>query len=231
MYSHSPDGSKIYVTSWADYRVYVISTATNTVSDTIAIGTNPEGVSVSPDGSKVYVTDEMTNNISVISTATNTVMDTIAVGKWPEGVSVSPDGSKVYVANSGSNTVSVINTAENSVMATIPVGKSPFSLGNFISIYPSHLGIDSPDIISADIEVYPNPVTDYLTIESPQGEVGSGNKQQAVIEITNIQGQLIKTFTSTGNKTNIDVSAFVKGVYIVRIRTNSGIFNKKVIIE
>ena len=38
-----------------DNTVSVINTATNTVSATITVGTDPYGVSVSPDGSKVYV--------------------------------------------------------------------------------------------------------------------------------------------------------------------------------
>ena len=40
-----------------DNTVSVINTATNTVSATITVGNNPDGVSVSPDGSKVYVTN------------------------------------------------------------------------------------------------------------------------------------------------------------------------------
>ena len=46
-------------------------------------------------------------------------------------------------------------------------------------------------MVSENIEAFPNPATNNLTIESPQ----------AVIEILNIQGQLIKTLATTGNKT------------------------------
>ena len=82
-----------------DNTVSVINTATNTVSATITVGSDPNGVSVSPDGSKVYVANEGANTVSVINTATNTVTATITVGTNPYGISVSPDGSKVYVAN------------------------------------------------------------------------------------------------------------------------------------
>ena len=44
--------------SIGDNTVSVINTATNTVSATITVGTNPNGISVSPDGSKVYVANE-----------------------------------------------------------------------------------------------------------------------------------------------------------------------------
>ena len=72
------------------------------------------------------------------------------------------------------------------------------------------------------IRVYPNPATDNLIIKSPQ---------TAVIEITNIQGQLIKTLIATSNKTNIDVSAFPSGVYVVEVKTEKEVEVKKFIKE
>ncbi len=77
------------------------------------------------------------------------------------------------------------------------------------------------DINNANnIAIYPNPATNTLTIETPQA---------AVIEITNIQGQLIKTLTTTGNKTNIDVSALPGGVYILQAKTEKGVVVNKFI--
>ena len=58
--------------------------------------------------------------------------------------------------------------------------------------------------------IFPNPANNYITIEVPQ---------QAIIEIINIQGQLIKTLAASGNKTNIDVSTFPRGVYVVEVKT------------
>ncbi len=70
--------------------------------------------------------------------------------------------------------------------------------------------------------IFPNPTVDNLTIES---------LQSAVIEITNIQGQLVKTITATGNKTNIDVSALPCGVYIVQAKMEKGVAVSKFIKE
>ena len=47
---------------------------------TIAVGTEPYGVSVTPDGMKVYVTNSNTNTVSVINGVTDTVSATITVG-------------------------------------------------------------------------------------------------------------------------------------------------------
>jgi hypothetical protein len=82
-----------------------------------------------------------------------------------------------------------------------------------------------PNIISGikyqepvtNFNIFPNPATSNLTVETTQ---------QVTIEIFNIQGQLIKTLppcgeagATTGNKTNIDVSAFPSGVYIVQVKS------------
>jgi hypothetical protein len=70
-----------------------------------------------------------------------------------------------------------------------------------------------------------------MTIESPQEEVGSDGKRESVIEITNIEGQLIKTFTTIGNKTNINVATLPDGVYIVEMKTEKGFAVGKFIKE
>ena len=54
-YLYVPMEVKYMLRMNADYTVSVINTATDTVSATITVGTEPFGVSVSPDGSKVYV--------------------------------------------------------------------------------------------------------------------------------------------------------------------------------
>ncbi len=165
-----------------------------------------------------YITNSNDNTVSVINVATNTVTATIAVGAQPQGVSVSPDGNKVYVANYGSNTVSVINTATNTVTATITVGSQPYAFGNFISIYPSHLGIAPQSMLSA-ISVYPNPATDNLQIQTalPIKE----------IEITDIAGRLLYTTTAK----TINCSSFASGVYFIKATTSEGAVVKKFIKE
>ncbi|MGD0711422.1 MAG: FISUMP domain-containing protein [Bacteroidales bacterium] len=71
------------------------------------------------------------------------------------------------------------------------------------------------DILNKEmLKIYPNPATNNITIEVPQ---------PAIIDITNIQGQIIKTLKTIGNKTNIDISAFPDGVYVVEMKTEKGI--------
>ena len=77
-------------------------------------------------------------------------------------------------------------------------------------------------VTNNDIKIYPNPTINELSIESPQS---------AVIGIINIQGQLIKTITAIGTKTNIDVSDLPSGLYIVKVQTTKGMSVSKFIKE
>jgi len=68
------------------------------------------------------------------------------------------------------------------------------------------------------ISIYPNPAINNITIETPQ---------QATIKVLNIQGQLMKTLSTSANKTNIDVSALPNGFYVVETKTEKGVVVRK----
>ncbi|WP_406510602.1 beta-propeller fold lactonase family protein [Streptomyces sp. NBC_00212] len=124
-YRTGPNGSTLYITNYASASVSVINTATNTVTTTVPVGTQPFGIVVTPNGNTAYVTNSNDNTVSVINTATNSVTATVPVGNHPDGVAVTPDGAHVYLVSQNSNTATVIATATNTVTATIPVGAIP----------------------------------------------------------------------------------------------------------
>ncbi|MEM3431431.1 MAG: YncE family protein, partial [Candidatus Micrarchaeia archaeon] len=115
----------VYVTNHLSNNVSVINGATNTVIQTIPVGSGPYGVAFDSSNGYVYVANCLSNNVSVINGATNTVIQTIPVGSGPEGVAFDSSNGYVYVTNDGLNTVSVINGATNTVIQTIPVGFWP----------------------------------------------------------------------------------------------------------
>jgi YVTN family beta-propeller protein len=116
----TPDGAYVYATEFsttATTNVNMISTATNAVVASIAVGNNPSGVAVSPDGRSVYATNNASNTVSVFGAGNLTpTITTITVGSGPYSVAFTPDGAFAYVVNRGSDTVSVINTATQSVV-------------------------------------------------------------------------------------------------------------------
>ena len=84
------------------------------------------------------------------------------------------------------------------------------------------VGIKNINADNHHIAVYPNPATSNVTIESPL---------HSVIEISNIEGQLIRTLASNSIKTNINVSALPSGVYVVAVKTENGTEVRKFVKE
>jgi len=140
-----------------------------------------------------------------------------AIGMYDDGAtSVAVDGSgNTYVAGVfrgptlifGSTTLTVMNTAGDYDVFLAKSGSTSgmYELSNSLSI-----------------SVFPNPATNILTIETPN---------MASIEILNIQGQQIKTIAASNNKTTFDISSFTSGMYLVKVKTETGIEVKKFVKE
>ncbi len=77
--------------------------------------------------------------------------------------------------------------------------------------------------LSNNISIYPNPTSSTLTIET-----NSNTKQN--LEIVNLIGQSLYTY-NIYSKATVDVSAFPKGVYLIKLNTDKGIFVKKFVKE
>lgn len=85
-------------------------------------------------------------------------------------------------------------------------------------IFVPNLSIEA--IEDLDYNIFPNPVTDILTIDS-------NNSKTKEIELFTISGQQIKSFTSNNKSIQIDVSQFQSGTYILKINNIPYKFIKK----
>src|ERR1044071_1869531 len=77
-----------YVANENSTTVSVIDTATNTITATIPVGSNPASVALTPDRPFLYVANAGSNSVSVVDTATNTVTATVPVGSLPLSVAI-----------------------------------------------------------------------------------------------------------------------------------------------
>lgn len=117
----TPNNTSLYVLNPSNNTVTAISTATNSVIATIAVGSQPVGIAISPDGSTAYVTNTGSNDVSVIDLSTNTVVATIPGIPQPKALTFNGDGSRVFVASNSS--VIVIDTSTRTIVgAPIAVG-------------------------------------------------------------------------------------------------------------
>jgi len=178
----------------------VISTATNTVVNTIPVGAKgPVRISITPDGATAYVSNQG-GGISVVDLAYNTVEKVIVAGSVPYGSAVTPDGALVWVVDAGSGQISVIATATNTVSAT-----HTFTGGSDIAIagvpHTSQL-ITQP--LSPTLPNVFNFETNNFTVQYPPGTSFSGvDMTVKEVELTQAQFQQRVTGNQFANATCI----------------------------
>jgi YVTN family beta-propeller protein len=84
----SADAAKLYVSTGRGHKVFVIDTATNTVSGSFEVGERPWGIALALDGKTLYTANGPSNDISVVDLATQKVVQKVKVGRGPWGVVV-----------------------------------------------------------------------------------------------------------------------------------------------
>ena len=86
----------------------------------------------------------------------------------------------------------------------------------------NHDGVAEAETVN--VALFPNPAKEEITVLAEEGI------QQ--ITVCNLMGQQIKVVSLNGeNRCTVSTSGFVSGVYILRIRTNKGISNQRLIIK
>lgn len=68
-----------------------------------------------------------------------------------------------------------------------------------------------------EINVFPNPVSDYITIE------GEGLNHFEILDIT---GKVIEAVQTNKNKSSIDLSSLKSGLYVISIETDNGVIRR-----
>lgn len=118
------------VANEADGGVSVIDPSANTVTNTIAAGTSPEGIAYDPANGDLYAT-EVTSDVAVIDPTTNTTVTLIPgiATTSDDGIAVDPADGDLYVTGTRLGDVAVINPDTNAFDYTITVPGGPDGLG------------------------------------------------------------------------------------------------------
>lgn len=148
----SPDGSQAYCVDFNGY-VKVLSTSSNTITDTITVDYGSFDVIFSPDGAKAYVGVFSTGKVHVINTSTKTVSTSFTVATNARGLGISPDGGKLYIADVAGDAIRVVDTSTNSLIRTIslPSGASPYSVAvspDGKKVYAANFGNNTVSVIT-----------------------------------------------------------------------------------
>jgi uncharacterized repeat protein (TIGR01451 family) len=198
-----------YVANYGSNNVSIIDLSTNTVVETVAVGTNPIDVAITPDGNYAYVTNFNSDTISVIDTSNNSVVDTIVFDQFtrPNGIAITPDGNYAYVVNSGINNVAVIDLSTNTAVDNITVGNFPEEIaitpdGAYAYVTNAISGTTSVSVI----EISSNNVVDTISFEID----GFSRTPRSIV------------FTPDGNFAYVAVSvAYIDSVYVIDTSSNT----------
>jgi len=79
------------------------------------------------------------------------------------------------------------------------------------------------ELLSNNVKIYPNPVTDHLNIENAN--------PNADIIISTMGGRIVYFKKATTNKINIPVSELQRGLYLIRVEDDENVAADKIIIQ
>jgi len=85
------------------------------------------------------------------------------------------------------------------------------------------VGIETYTVNDIQTTVYPNPASDKITVES--------NQNINSIQLINNMGQVVYTATVNAEKTTINTTDISKGIYFLRVNSDAGAKNIKIIVQ
>ena len=142
---------------------------------------------------------------------------------WTLEVNSVVNGTRTIVASRANNTGDsndyVFNASAGSLTVIWAVGaSSQYSSGHSnrsATTLSVSLGISENNLLN--FEMYPNPVSDLLNIQLPTGT------EKAEVGVFDYTGRLVSSKTISSNDTAIDVQKISKGIYMIRVATNTKI--------
>ncbi|HKA01877.1 MAG TPA: beta-propeller fold lactonase family protein, partial [Candidatus Solibacter sp.] len=134
----SDNGQALYVSNWGSDSVSIIDTGTMRVTGRIAVGDNPNDMTMSKDG-RLFVSCSNDNTVHVVDTKTRQVIERISTaltpnspeGSTPNALALDRENQMLFVANADNNNVAVVRVTEKAkseVMGFLPVGWYPSAL-------------------------------------------------------------------------------------------------------
>jgi len=136
------------------------------------------------------------------------------------GLAVTFDSSDPIIASVSGNILTINSAGQCYITANASGDANHFSATPVQKLLKVLGGTGINDISSQNIIVYPIPANDKIFIKS---DIGISK-----VEIYSVDGQLMQLREANDVKT-VDVSALIKGAYIVRLFSDSGISTKMII--
>jgi hypothetical protein len=251
----SPDGSKMVIvngnTSSSIAEYFDFNNNSGAISNCINIQTNPicsyYGATFSSDNTKIYISAGI-NGYGIFQfdlNAGNGNPDSVRASKTKisdgqknyYGLQLAVDG-KIYASiygGVGGQYISVINYPNlpglscNCIDSAIYLngGLCSYTFPNFIDSYDySNTTFNCTTVYDesfqkTEISIYPNPATNIIQID--------GLCTNAIVDVYDISGKLLLTKQLISNQ--IDISSLAKGLYFIKLSTETGSVVRKFVKE
>lgn len=184
-----------------------------------APGTNSDGtpytgpISDTADNSILY------NRTAFLNICDSNHVDVVLCGHEHQNVAVDRKGNVISENWSGGTRYIQTAAAFNRSYRVISVDPAFVTVSSPLRSCEGFMGIKEPDA-SSDFSFFPNPANDKLIIKYPR---------KADVEIVNASGQILKTIYHSGAMTNVELANLAKGVYFLKLKTDTGIIVKRFI--
>lgn len=129
------------------------------------------------------------------------------------------------------NSLGFVNSQTATIKFRVTATSAPFtSLSDTLFLFITlGNGLNVKNGLTENVNVYPNPFTNQLTIQLP-----TTLSNKAMVELTDITGKII--FTDIATKTSneeivVNTNHLQKGIYILKVINNNQVFTKKIIKE
>ncbi len=126
-----PDGGEIFVSNLASDSVSEISTQTNEVGSTFAIGDRPAHGLVSGDGSALWISNSGADSLSLYSISDGKFISSLRLGNAPDALAFSADEHLLLAADTHSGDIAVIRTASKlgpALLTMLPAAGDPSAI-------------------------------------------------------------------------------------------------------
>src|SRR6478735_6021035 len=206
----SPDKKELYISVWGGDKIKIFNTTTRKITDSIAVGDNPNDICLTKNGQYLFVSNANDNSVSVIDVAQKKVIETLNAALYPNApagstsnsVALSADEKTLYIANADNNCLAVFdvsNPGSSKSKGFIPVGWYPTCvrvIGNKIFV-ANGKGYTS----------YPNPKY------KPYDTSSTYNYQKADIEQQYIGGLFQGTLSTINTPTEEQLATYSQLAY------------------
>lgn len=210
-------------------------TASGASSYTWSSGSNASVAVVSPSSSSIY-TVTAGNTATCVSTATVEVIvvpvpvliltppsPTICAGAT---ISVVASGAQSYTWSSGSNSATLVVSPSSTTVYTLTGANSNCSASTLLTVVSSTCtGLNETENELSKHLVYPNPFTSAFSLQNTSKAVSN-------IYVYDGLGKLVYEGVAEANSTlQVQTNDFERGMYILRIQSESGTESRKLIKE